>query len=98
MKRIVVYLLILILNGCNVPPEDREDVCVKIIMVDGRSYDTKFFLPKNRSALQVNTSKGSYYLQYVDERWFDYHWVTVKSGVLDFQMLNCKNYYNDTRN
>lgn len=51
MKNIITLTVLLILVGCNVPPEDRENVCVKIFMVDGRSYDTKFFLPKNRSAI-----------------------------------------------
>ena len=59
-------------------------------MVDGRSKDVSFVLPVNRSALQVNSYKGGYRLEYVDNRWWHKHWVTVKSGVVDYDILYCR--------
>jgi len=59
-------------------------------MVNGMTRNVSYNLPVNRSGLQVNSYRGGYRLEYVDNRWWHKHWVTVKSGVVDYDILYCR--------
>ena len=69
-------------------PDGTESVCLEMVLVNNRLDTACYDLPIRRSAFQVNTNKGSYYLAYVSEAWWDNHWRTVRNGVIDFKEIH----------
>ena len=87
MKKIIFLLSIILLVACHKCTIPKEDVCLKLYMVNGRQTIKSFSLPRN-SNLRIYTQRGSYWLSYDSEGCGHYN-VPIKAGVVDFDILDC---------
>lgn len=68
-------------------PRGDETVCLEMHLVNGLLDTACYVVPIRRSAFQINENKGSYYLAYVHDDWYDCHWRTLRNGVIKFKEL-----------
>lgn len=85
---LTIIVFVSLLLSCSDPAPTKR-FCLRLYMVDRRETEYHVFVPIHVNVLQVNSDRGSYYLQYLDERWWNRHWVTIKNGVVDFKYITC---------
>ncbi len=63
-----------------------QDFCIDVELINGKHKHITVNAPTT-SHFQINTDRGSYYLQYVIGPMT--HWRTVQNGVIDFEIVKC---------
>lgn len=72
----------------NYPCDAEKDLVeFEFELLNGSKVREIYYIPKPAKAIQVNSNRGSYYIQYEG---CTRHWITIRYGVIDFKILSRK--------